>query len=211
MGLDEKCPTSIGPPPLCSASPAFWPASGSFRSVFLLGAGLMKEAFLATGAANATAIDGSGFHTGLLLAATASAFLGALFGNRLLRKGDDARDWDRDGANAVRHHRWSRHRAGLRRDSARRKGDDRHPEQLDCAPRRSHRPGCSPSISQSQNSAVTTETPPRRRGFAAAARWSVRNHANAVRLRPEGSSSHAELSPEPEAGEMAPENSQRTR
>jgi uncharacterized membrane protein YfcA len=73
---------------------------GAFRSAFLLRAGLSKEAFIATGAVIATVIDVSRlsvywahlaaarFHeeAGLLIAATASAFIGSFLGNQLLEK-----------------------------------------------------------------------------------------------------------------------------
>lgn len=73
---------------------------GAFRSVFLLRAGLTKEAFIATGVVIATAVDVSRLsvywtrilslrldaNAQVILAATLSAFVGALLGNRLLKK-----------------------------------------------------------------------------------------------------------------------------
>lgn len=73
---------------------------GAFRSAFLLGAGLSKEAFIATGVVLACVVDlsrlvvyagiaGSDLaagHAGLLAAATLSAFFGAFVGGRLLKK-----------------------------------------------------------------------------------------------------------------------------
>jgi uncharacterized membrane protein YfcA len=73
---------------------------GAFRSAFLIRAGLSKEAFIATGVMIACAIDvtrlsvyASHFtqdkfqqNTVVLGAATASAFVGAYLGNRLLKK-----------------------------------------------------------------------------------------------------------------------------
>ncbi|MCA1945611.1 MAG: sulfite exporter TauE/SafE family protein [Desulfovibrio sp.] len=73
---------------------------GAFRSAFLLGAGLHKEAFIATGVVLACVVDVSRLavyaglagsemvagNAGLLAAATLSAFLGAFFGGRLLKK-----------------------------------------------------------------------------------------------------------------------------
>jgi uncharacterized membrane protein YfcA len=73
---------------------------GAFRSAFLLGAGLSKEAFIATGVVLACLVDVSRLtvyagqagsvmlagHPGLIAAATLSAFCGALAGRRLLRK-----------------------------------------------------------------------------------------------------------------------------
>lgn len=73
---------------------------GALRSVFLLRAGLGKEAFIATGVVIACLIDTSrlliyipsmikhhnSFDFTLLLAATLSAFTGAFVGNKLLKK-----------------------------------------------------------------------------------------------------------------------------
>jgi uncharacterized membrane protein YfcA len=73
---------------------------GAFRSVFLLRAGLAKEAFIATGVVIAVAVDlarllvyGTGMpiaqlagRASLLAIATGSAFLGAFLGNRHLAK-----------------------------------------------------------------------------------------------------------------------------
>ena len=73
---------------------------GAFRSAFLLGAGLTKEAFIATGVVLACVVDVSRLaiyaglagsemvsgNAGLLVAATLSAFLGAFFGGKLLKK-----------------------------------------------------------------------------------------------------------------------------
>jgi uncharacterized protein len=73
---------------------------GALRSAFLMKAGLSKEAFIATGIVIACIIDfsrlgvystrflQSGLHENLTLviAATLSAFVGAFFGNKLLKK-----------------------------------------------------------------------------------------------------------------------------
>lgn len=73
---------------------------GALRSAFLIRSGLDKEAFIATGIVIACLVDLSrlGIYTtrflktglqdaiGLVIAATAAAFLGAYIGNRLLRK-----------------------------------------------------------------------------------------------------------------------------
>lgn len=77
---------------------------GALRSVFLIKAGLSKEAYVGTGAACTVLVDivrlvvyGAAFHAGgwamldgnngvLVLAATLSAFLGAWFGKKLLKK-----------------------------------------------------------------------------------------------------------------------------
>ncbi len=73
---------------------------GAFRSAFLLGAGLNKEAFIATGVVLACLVDASrlmvyaglaGSHLltgnlGLLITASLSAFLGVYLGGRLLKK-----------------------------------------------------------------------------------------------------------------------------
>jgi uncharacterized protein len=73
---------------------------GALRSAFLMKAGLSKEAFIATGIVIACIIDfsrlgvystrfqESGLHENLTLviAATLSAFVGAFFGNKLLKK-----------------------------------------------------------------------------------------------------------------------------
>lgn len=73
---------------------------GAFRSAFLLRAGLTKEGFIATGVVIAVIIDLSRLtvywprmleaqlagNAALLAAATASAFLGALLGSKLLEK-----------------------------------------------------------------------------------------------------------------------------
>lgn len=73
---------------------------GALRSAFLIKCGLSKEAFIGTGVTIACIIDvtrifvyssryslaASGDNTGLLIAATLSAFLGAFIGNRLLTK-----------------------------------------------------------------------------------------------------------------------------
>lgn len=73
---------------------------GALRSMFLIRAGLSKEAFIATGVVIACAIDVTRLSVyatqfaahslyrewPLLAAATASAFVGAFFGNKLLKK-----------------------------------------------------------------------------------------------------------------------------
>lgn len=73
---------------------------GAFRSVFLLRAGLDKEAFIGTGVAIAALIDVTRIsvylsgdtwsqlraNAGIVAAATAAAFAGAYVGNRLLKK-----------------------------------------------------------------------------------------------------------------------------
>ena len=76
---------------------------GALRSAFLIKSGLSKEAFVGTGTVSAVIVDaarllvyGLGFYAtrfvelegmgGLVLAATAAAFLGAFFGARLLKK-----------------------------------------------------------------------------------------------------------------------------
>jgi len=76
---------------------------GALRSAFLLKAGLDKEAFIGTGTVAAVIVDaarlivyGIGFYSlhfsgvreiqGLVLAATAAAFLGAFIGARLMKK-----------------------------------------------------------------------------------------------------------------------------
>lgn len=73
---------------------------GALRSAFLIRSGLDKEAFVATGIVIAYLVDLSrlGIYTtrflqtglqdaiGVVIAATAAAFLGAYFGNRLLKK-----------------------------------------------------------------------------------------------------------------------------
>ena len=73
---------------------------GAFRSAFLLGAGLAKEAFIATGVVLACVVDVSRLavyagqsgttlvagHPGLVLTATLSAFAGALLGRRVLTR-----------------------------------------------------------------------------------------------------------------------------
>jgi uncharacterized protein len=73
---------------------------GAFRSAYLVKLGLSKESFIATGVVIACMVDvtrlaiyfnhfknvGLESHRGLLIAATLSAFLGACFGNRLIKK-----------------------------------------------------------------------------------------------------------------------------
>lgn len=70
---------------------------GALRSAFLIRAGLTKEAFVATGVLISVGVDlarltvygtkiPTGDHTLLLLAATLSAFAGAIAGNLLLKK-----------------------------------------------------------------------------------------------------------------------------
>lgn len=76
---------------------------GALRSAFLMKAGMSTEAFVGTNTVSAVIVDlarllvyGIGFYTtsfavvtqmrGLILAATAAAFLGSFFGTRLLRK-----------------------------------------------------------------------------------------------------------------------------
>ena len=73
---------------------------GALRSAFLIKCGLSKEAFIGTGVTIACVIDvtrlfvyssrysvaATSANTGLLIAATLSAFLGAFIGNRLLQK-----------------------------------------------------------------------------------------------------------------------------
>lgn len=76
---------------------------GALRSAFLINAGLGKEAFIGTGTVTAVMVDvarllvyGLGFYAlrlsevediaGLVLAATAAAFLGSFIGSRLIRK-----------------------------------------------------------------------------------------------------------------------------
>lgn len=73
---------------------------GALRSAFLIKSGLSKEAFIATGVIIACMVDVSrlsvyawrfgaidaGIHGGLIVVAIASAFIGALAGNKLLRK-----------------------------------------------------------------------------------------------------------------------------
>jgi uncharacterized membrane protein YfcA len=73
---------------------------GAFRSMFLIKAGLEKEAFVATGVALAVIVDmsrmviysadisahGSSVEWPLIVAASTSAFAGAYFGNRILKK-----------------------------------------------------------------------------------------------------------------------------
>ena len=73
---------------------------GAFRSAFLLGAGLGKDAFIATGVVLACVVDVtrlgvyaglSGSHmitdnAGLVVAATLSAFLGVHFSRKMLKK-----------------------------------------------------------------------------------------------------------------------------
>lgn len=73
---------------------------GALRSMFLLKAGLSKEAYIATGVLIAVLIDisrltvyavifksmGSNLNYGLLVAATLSAFAGAYLGNKLVKK-----------------------------------------------------------------------------------------------------------------------------
>jgi len=73
---------------------------GALRSAFLIRAGLSKESFIATGVVIACLVDatrlfvytghlsatGLDMNAPLLIAATASAFLGAFLGNRLVRK-----------------------------------------------------------------------------------------------------------------------------
>lgn len=73
---------------------------GAFRASFLLGAGLAKESFIATGVVLACIVDASRLvvygglaghemaagNAGLIVTATLSAFLGAFVGARLLKK-----------------------------------------------------------------------------------------------------------------------------
>ena len=73
---------------------------GAFRSAFLLGAGLTKETFIATGVVLACLVDASRLtiyagmagsemisgNLGLIVTATLSAFLGAFIGARVLKK-----------------------------------------------------------------------------------------------------------------------------
>lgn len=73
---------------------------GALRSIFLIRAGLSKEAFIATGVVIACVVDTMRLsvyatrfswqdlapQSTLLIAATASAFVGALLGNQLLKK-----------------------------------------------------------------------------------------------------------------------------
>ncbi len=73
---------------------------GAFRSAFLLGAGLTKEAFIATGVVLACLVDASRLtvyaglagsemisdNLGLLVTATLAAFLGAFLGAHILKK-----------------------------------------------------------------------------------------------------------------------------
>lgn len=73
---------------------------GALRTAFLIRAGLSKDAFIATGVVIAVLIDISrlavytkqiisieaGFNYTLIIAATLSAFVGAYFGNKLLKK-----------------------------------------------------------------------------------------------------------------------------
>ena len=89
---------------------------GAFRTVFLLRAGLDKEAFIGTGVAIAALIDVTRIsvylsgdtwshlraNAGIVAAGTAAAFAGAYVGSRLLKKVHDGRDPDRRGRTADR-------------------------------------------------------------------------------------------------------------